>query len=202
MTPKEIVYSHPEDLLRLCYKAIGRFSPGLKHEEFEDRAMAAVTRVLEKADSYDPARGRLATWIYEEARTANYRCKVYYARRKNGGGYATLRGDSQSRFHARETLFSSLSTDEDLCTATAERTDRERTLQAVHRAAEGLAPRQRTVLYAYYSDDATLEIVGRRLGLTRQRVEQIRNRALCRVRNNREIRKIARWEDGYAKGGV
>ena len=67
--------------------------------------------------------------------------------------------------------------------------------QALAEALNALAERERSVLVLRYGlDDAepkTLEEIGRRLGLTRERVRQIETEALKRLARLREMESVA-----------
>jgi len=54
-----------------------------------------------------------------------------------------------------------------------------------------LPDREREVLTLYYLDGLKLHQIGSRYGLTRERIRQIKNRALERARNTRVARKVA-----------
>jgi RNA polymerase primary sigma factor len=68
--------------------------------------------------------------------------------------------------------------------------------EALHRAVDELPDRQREVVKLRYglngdSDPASLEEIGRRLGVTRERVRQIEAEALERLAVNRELEALA-----------
>jgi RNA polymerase primary sigma factor len=69
------------------------------------------------------------------------------------------------------------------------------TEETLHRALEGLAEREQDVLrlrYGLYGDDdpKSLDEIGRRLGITRERVRQIESQALQRLAVNREVEAL------------
>jgi RNA polymerase primary sigma factor len=68
--------------------------------------------------------------------------------------------------------------------------------EALHRALAGLPDREREVLKLRYGlngdvDPTSLEEIGRRLGITRERVRQLEARALERLAVNRELEALA-----------
>jgi RNA polymerase primary sigma factor len=58
----------------------------------------------------------------------------------------------------------------------------------VHRCLDILDPREREIIRCHYGfdgfDPMTLEAIGRRLSLTRERIRQLRNEALSRIREH------------------
>ncbi len=67
--------------------------------------------------------------------------------------------------------------------------------QALHSAVSGLPERERDVIMLRYGidgaeDPQSLEEIGRRLGLTRERVRQIEAQALERLAVNREVEAL------------
>lgn len=74
--------------------------------------------------------------------------------------------------------------------------------ETVRSALDGLTPRERKVLVLRYGLDGgpsrTLEEIGKALGVTRERVRQIENKALHKLRRQRSLRElhtgeVARW---------
>lgn len=68
--------------------------------------------------------------------------------------------------------------------------DRESSLKVMlETAMESLEPREYYIIYEYFladGDTKTLEIIGNELNLTKERVRQIRDKALRKIRNNSE----------------
>ncbi|MCD4759898.1 RNA polymerase sigma factor RpoD/SigA [archaeon] len=54
-----------------------------------------------------------------------------------------------------------------------------------------LSPRKRLIIHRYYYEGNTLEKIGQELGLTRERIRQIKEKALIELRNSKELRQLA-----------
>jgi RNA polymerase primary sigma factor len=142
------------------------------------RGEALLAQVLGRA----PADGELAALLQvppeavREARQAAALEVSLDAPAEHGEGHAT--GTRADRFADRSA--------EDVEAATDERMMREHLARALRFA---LTPRERKILALYYglepgAEDMTLERIGALLGVTRERVRQIRERAFAKVRGS------------------
>lgn len=71
----------------------------------------------------------------------------------------------------------------------------------IEAALSGLDPREREVIEMYYgldgSSEMTLEDIGKRFGLTRERIRQIKQKALAKLRQPARARKLLPYADGF-----
>jgi len=76
----------------------------------------------------------------------------------------------------------------------AQSVDRDDLRVVLEDALESLDPRERDILRSRFSRDGddipTLEQIGRRLGISRERVRQLEHRALARLRERDDVRRL------------
>lgn len=165
--------------------------------DLEDLVQAANLGLCRAARRFDPARGfRFITFAVHHIRAAclaavrdceAVRISRYYT--DAGGSVAVESLDTP--LPGGEVPLDLLPDDAPLPDDVAEA---ESTRQAVARAFEGLSEREKTILRLHFGLDGdahTLQATGQQIGLTKERVRQIRNRALGRLRHIEELRECA-----------
>lgn len=148
--------------------------------EFQDLVQVGAMGLERARDTYDPERGAFATyaawWIREAihgeiARSAKvvYLPRRVYQRRRHAGALpSSLRLDDSS-------------TPRTLRAPTAE-IESELDQDRARRALDALKPRERRVIEATFWDELGTNAIARELGVTKQRIQQIRAKAMAKLR--------------------
>lgn len=163
-----------------------------KGVDFDDLVSEGSLGLMQAVDRFDPSLGKFSTyavfWIRQKlnralsnhSRTIRLPCYVVTALNKAGWqpeGNKTLE-------HAASVRCESLDSEEAREVAAPNKDDKpeQTVLAALQDALFTLPKRDRYIISQRFFQDKTLEEVGTQLGLTRERVRQLQNRALKRLR--------------------
>ena len=136
----------------------------------EDAVQETFASIWRSASSYKPERGPGAPWLYAVARNAIV-----------------------DRARARTELPAEIPDAPTTEAGPAEQAEQGWVAWRVHRALEELPEREREVIKLRYGldgdqDPLSLEAIGKRLGLTRERVRQIEHEALRKLRDTMAVK--------------
>lgn len=163
--------------------------------EFEDLCQSGYLAMVAAVDTYDPAAGgAFSTWLM-------YHLKNAFA---DAIGYRTQKGRQEplNNYLSLDTPLTDDADSDDLMDVVAdpaglqwqvalEESVWQTELQEAVGAALSTVPEQyREILRLRYWEDMTLENIGKRLGLSKERVRQTVNQAIRRLRRSRKVSQL------------
>lgn len=155
-------------------KTVRGYHPGIAEQDIEDAVQDVILYVLEKADGYDPSRGKLETWLW-------WLCqRKLHAQREKA-----------QRMHAHFVRASVPTPQPDAEDEIIRAMDTEDAARMIYEYCESMTERTRDVVRRR-AENETLEEIGKVYHVTRDRIRQIEVKAYRNIRSSRVMWHLLR----------
>lgn len=161
-------------------KIVRGYHPGIAEQDIEDAVQDVILYVLEKADGYDPARGKLETWLWWVCQSKLHANK-----------------EKAQRMHAHFVRASVPTPQPDAEDEIIRAMDTEDAARMIYEYCESMTERTRDVVRRR-AENETLEEIGKVYHVTRDRIRQIEVKAYRNIRSSRVMWHLLReYKEDY-----